>query len=242
MAKSAGLEELILEAVERALADPSSRKLHGTKANPGIFLASSAAAKAAAQRCLDLGLIVPSGEQRAKSKVTLLYGIAPAGVQYLLEHDPLRQLLAATRDGVDQLAQTSAACQQTLVRVQQQVTRLQEAVQNAASRLQPPNIEKMLAAVSAARGAAATGPGAVAGLPVASPASSAAPNAELGHALLTHLQQHKRQAPLRPLDLPQVYRFAQTRQPALSLGSFHDAVRRLAEAGQLRLTPFTQAM
>jgi len=237
MAKSAGVEELVLEAIERALADPSPRKLHGTKASPGIFLASSAAAKAAAQRCLELGLIAACGELRTKSKVTPLYGIAPAGIKYLLDHDPLRQLLAATQDGVARLAQTSADCQQTLVRVQQQVTRLQEAVQNAASRLQPPDIEKMLAAVYAARGAAATGPGTV-----AVPASSAAPNAELASALVQHLQQHKRQAPLRPLDLPQLFRFAQSRQPALSLGSFHDAIRRLADAGQIRLSPFTQAM
>ena len=242
MAKSAGLEQLVLEAIERALADPSPRKLHGSKANPGIFLASSAAAKAAAQQCLDLGLITACGEQRTKSKVTLLYGIAPAGIKYLLEHDPLRQLLAATHEGVTRLAQTSADCQQTLARVQQQVTRLQEAVQIAASRLQPPNIEKMLAAVSAARDAAATGPEAAAASTAASPATSVAPNAELASALVQHLQQHKRQAPLRPLDLPQLFRFAQSRQPALSLGSFHDVVRRLADAGQLRLSPFTQAM
>lgn len=242
MAKSAGVEELILGAIERALADPSPRKLHGTKASPGIFLASSAAAKAAAQRCLDLGLIAACGEQRTRSKRTPLYGIAPTGVQYLLEHDPLRQLLATTHDGVARLAQTSADCQQTLARVQQQVTKLQEAVQSATSRLQPPNIEKMLAAVSAARGAAATVPGAAAGSTAASPARSAAPHAGLAAALAAHLQQHKRDAPLRPLDLPQLFRFAQSRQPALSLGSFHDAVRQLADAGQLRLSPFTQAM
>ena len=60
--------------------------------------------------------------------------------------------------------------------------------------------------------------------------------------LLQHVQQQKRQAPLRPLDLPQLFRFARSRQPALSLGSFHDLVRRMADAGQVRLSPFTQAM
>ncbi len=74
MAKSAGVEELVLEAIERALADPCPRKLHGSKANPGIFLASSAAAKAAAQQCLEMGLIAPCGEQRTKSKVTPFCG------------------------------------------------------------------------------------------------------------------------------------------------------------------------
>ena len=124
MAKSAGAEELALEAIERALADPRPRKLHGTKANPGIFLTSSAAAKGAAQRCLDLGLIAPCGEERTRSKTTPLYGLTAAGLKYLLEHDPLRQLLAATHDGVARLAATSDACQQTLARVQQQVSQL----------------------------------------------------------------------------------------------------------------------
>ncbi len=153
MAKTAQAEDLVLEAIQRALADPTPRKLHGTKANPGIFLASSAAAKAAAQQCLERGLIVPCGEQRTKSKSVPLYGIASAGVSYLLEHDPLRQLLTATEDGVSRLARTSADCQQTLAGVQEQVARLQEVVQHAASRLQPPDVQKMLAAVQAARGA-----------------------------------------------------------------------------------------
>ena len=60
--------------------------------------------------------------------------------------------------------------------------------------------------------------------------------------LLQHVQQHKRQSPLRPIDMPQLFRFARTRQPALSLGQFHDLVRRLTEAGRIRLSPFTQAM
>ena len=114
MAKSTRPEELVLEAIQRALADPTPRKLHGTKAHPGIFLASSAAAKAAAQQCLERGLIVPCGQQRTKSKAVPLYGIAPAGISYLLAHDPLRQLLATTQDGVSRLAQTSADCQRTL--------------------------------------------------------------------------------------------------------------------------------
>lgn len=242
MAKSVSAEELILEALERALADPNPRKLTGGgKASPGIFQGSGAAAKAAGQRCLDMGLLSQCGEQRTKAKVTPLYGIAPAGIAYLLEHAPLRQLLAATQDGITRLAQSSADCQQTLARIQQQVARLQETVQNAAARLQPPDIQKMLAAASAVQEAARKAePPAVS--PAARPAPAAPSAADLGAALVQHLQQHKRQASLRPLDLPQLFRFAQSRQPALSLGAFHDLIRQLAERGQLRLTPFTQAM
>ena len=252
MAKTANPEDLVLEAMERALADPTPRKLHGTKANPGIFLASSAAAKAAAQLCLERGLIAPCGQQRTKSKAVALYGLAPAGIAYLLEHDPLRQLLTATHDAVARLAKTSADCQQTLASVQQQAAQLQEVVQRAATRLEPPNMEKMLAAVQTARnevgtaaGPAAAGKSADASVPAGSPAASGAssdPAAKLADELQQHVQQHKRQSPLRPLDLPQLFRFARSRQPALSLGQFHDLVRRLSDAGRIRLSPFTQAM
>lgn len=260
MAKSAGVEELIFEALERSLADPRPRKLHGTRTNPGIFLTRSAAAVEAARRCLEQGLIAPRGEERTKSKATPLYGLGAAGIRYLLEHDPLRQLLAATQEGVARLGQASADCQQTLAKVQQQAAQLQEVVQQAAQRLQPPDLEKMLAAATtpgdaaAARGAApavdarkaretaavAGGPGVESGLARAAKPTGA--ESQLGEAVLQHLRQHKRQTPLRPLDLPQLFRFARSRQPALSLGAFHDLVRDLADAGQIRLSPFTQAM
>jgi len=242
MAKTASPEELVLEAIERALADPTPRKVHGTKANPGIFLASSAAAKAAAQLCQERGLIVPCGEQRTKSKAVPLYGLAPAGISHLLAHDPLRQLLTATQDGVARLAQTSAECLQTLENVQQQAAKLQEVVQHAATRIQPPDVEKMLAAVRTAQGAAGGG---AADRPLAGAAGSGRPlagAAGFADELLQHVLQHKRQSPLRPIDLPQLFRFARSRQPALSLGQFHDLVRRLADAGRVRLSPFTQAM
>lgn len=252
MAKTASTEDLIREALERALADPAPRKLHGTKANPGIFLSSSAAAKAAAQQCLQQALIAVCGEQRTKSKVVPLYGLAPAGIAYLLEHDPLQQLLAATQDAVERLVQTGADCQQTLTCVQQQAVRLQDVIQQAAARLQPPDLEPMLAAVrtASAQGQGAERPGtdgqrASASEPTvdhgSSPVSGAA-SARLADALQQHVQQHQRQSPMRLLDMPQLFRFARSREPALTLGQFHDLVRRLSDAGRIRLSPFTQAM
>ena len=249
MAKTASTEDLIREALERALADPTPRKLHGTKANPGIFLSSSAAAKAAAQQCLQQALIAVCGEQRTKSKVVPLYGLAPAGIAYLLEHDPLQQLLAATQDAVERLVQTGADCQQTLTRVQQQAVRLQDVIQQAAARLQPPDLEPMLAAVRTAssQGQGAERPGtdgqpASASAPTVERGASPVSDARLADALQQHVQQHQRQSPMRLLDMPQLFRFARSREPALTLGQFHDLVRRLSDAGRIRLSPFTQAM
>ncbi|NLF71516.1 MAG: hypothetical protein GX575_20980 [Candidatus Anammoximicrobium sp.] len=240
MAKTASPEELVREAIERALADPTPRKLHGTKSNPGIFLASSAAAKAAAQQCLEQELIVPCGEQRTKTKAVPLYGLAPAGIRYLLEHDPVRQLLTATQEGVGRLVQTSDECQQVLTRVQQQVARLQEVVQHALTRLQPPDVAPMLAAMHAAQRGAGSQTSRSAVEAAGGGAGAASP--QLADELLQHVLQHKRQSPLRPMDLPQLFRFARSRQPTLSLGQFHDLVRQLADAGRVRLSPFTQAM
>jgi len=42
--------------------------------------------------------------------------------------------------------------------------------------------------------------------------------------------------------LANVFKALQTKDQALTLGTFHDAVRRLHAAGKVRLTPWTQAM
>jgi hypothetical protein len=247
MAKAASTEDLILEALERTLVDPTPRKLHGTKANPGVFLSSSAVAKAAGQQCVQQGLIAVCGHLRKKAKVEPLYGLAPAGIAYLLEHDPMRQLLTAMQGAVERLIRTGADCQQTLSGVQQQAARLQEVTQRAADRLQPPDLEKMLAAVQTAGSHAQTAAtpeagGAAADGGRAAPAAGGVAEARWADAVHQHVQQHRRQSPLRPLDLPGLFRFARSQEPALSLGQFHDLVRRLADAGRIRLSPFTQAM
>lgn len=231
MAKSMDVEPLIREALERAVADPGPRKLHGTKANPGIFLSSSGAAKAAAQQAVERGLIVARGEQRTKTKSVPLYGLAPAGVTYLLEHDPVRQLLSATRDGVEQLTRQAAAGQQTLLQVQQQLAQLRTVVQESVARVASPDVSRMLAAAQPAAAA-----------PCTSEPRAAGPHRELADEIVRFVQEQKRQAPLRPIDLPQLYRVVRARQPGLTLGQFHDLLRGLAEARRIRLSPFTQAM
>lgn len=228
MAKSLGVDELIGDALKRALADPVPRKLHGTRANPGVFLASSAVAKAAAERCLQLGLIEARGEQTSRTKSVPLYGVTPAGVAYLLQHEPAQQVLASACDGMANLTRAVAECQQTMQHVGEHVARLTAVTCEAAARLAPPDVEALLAAARPTPAAAS------------SPPTDA--SREIQARLLDHLRQHKRQSPLRPLDLPQALRWVRTVQPALTLGQFHDLLRRMADAKQVRLTPFTQAL
>lgn len=240
MAKAASVDDLVLEAVERAVADPLPRPLHGTRANPGVFLSKSATAKAAAQRCLDSGLIEKRAAQKTKSKTVELYGVAPAGIAYLLEHDQPTRLLQAASGGVDNLAQVAGRCQQTLEQVQRQLGELRQTVAGAAARLQPPEFDRFLKALQR--------PAAGGDQPSPPQASSSAKadvgqaDAELAANLLAHVRQQKQQAALRPVELPQLYRFARSLRPDLSLGQFHDVLRHMAAARQIRLSPFTQAM
>lgn len=234
--KTAGEEELIREALERALAEPVPRKLHGTKASPGIFMSSASAAKNAAQRCLELGLLEQRGEQKVRGKAVPLYAIAPAGVAYLLEHDPARQLLAATQAGVENLARLTAEWQQAAAQVRQHVERLGAAVAEAVRRIEAPRPEKWGADIQGrmpTNSPGGTSPGTPAGLPIP---------AGLREALLEHLREQKRAAPFRPVDLPSLYRIGREKHATLTLGQFHDLLRRWAEERRIRLSPFTQAM
>jgi len=242
MAKAASVQDLVLEGVERALAEASPRPLHGTKANPGIFLSKTAAAKQAAQQCLDLGLIEKRGEQKGKGKgkPVELYGIAPAGVAYLVEQDPVSRLVQATSGGVDNLAQVAGACQRTLEQVQRQLGQLRDTMAGAADRLRPPDIKRLLESVRSlqpsrvdASAAAVSSSGAGGG---------ATHDAELELHFIKYLCGHKQQSPMRPVELPKLYRFARSVRSDLSLGQFHDTLRRMAAARQIRLSPFTQAM
>ena len=242
MAKAASVEDLVLEALERAVGDAVPRPLHGTKANPGIFLAKTAPAKEAAQRCLEGGLIEKRGEQKGKGKgkPVELFGIAPAGVAYLLQNDPVLRLMQAASGGVENLGRAAGACQQTLEQVQRQLGQLRETMVGAAARLQPPDVGRMLQSLQQSKSSGQER------VPAGASSHQAAGPAKLDQELELHLIKHlrgqKQQSPMRPVELPQLYRFARSLRPDLSLGQFHDVLRRMAAARQIRLSPFTQAM
>ncbi len=235
MAKeSDNTDALILEALERALADSAPRKLHGTKANPGIFLSASAAAKAAAKRCLDEGLVVQVGEAKGKGARTPLFALAPAGIRYLVEKDPGQQLLAATQAGVDGLAVSVAGMRDVLGRVVDHLDSLRGTLQAAVSSLRAPDVNELLARLHSATvaPAAALGPA-----PVAQGTVSA-----LRAEILSLVRDFQRRGSLQPMDLPSLYRATRVKCPSASVGEFHDALRQMCKDREIKLTPFTQAM
>jgi hypothetical protein len=228
MAKASGLEQMVLEALERALADPTPRKMHGTKAKPGIFLSASAAAKAAASQCLERGLVRQIGQQGAGTKVTSVFGITPAGVALVLERSPMPRLLAAMLDATDRTAQSVAQCKQTLDVVAQHASDLRLAFEQAATRIRPLDLAEVLRTVPAAEAAASNAP--------------VRRTEGLDEYLIAFVHASKARTPLQPVTLPDLFRHASAKVGSLSIGQFHDSMRRLAGQEQLRLLPYTQAM
>jgi hypothetical protein len=229
MAKASDVDQLILEALERALADPKPRKLHGTKAIPGIFLSASATTKAAASRCLEQGLVRQVAEQRTGKRLTPLFAIAPAGVALALERSPVPRLLAAMLDAVARTARSVAECSGMLQAVGEQAEQLRKAFEQATARLQPPDTAKILEHISVSQAPAC--------------AASAADHAEsLDKDLVSYIRTRRVRTPLQPVELPELFRHAAAKFAPLSVGQFHDAVRRLAGQKRMRLLPFTQAM
>jgi hypothetical protein len=225
MAKTVSVEDLVQEALQRALADAVPRRLHGSKAKPGVFLSSSAACKAAAARCIAEGLIRQQGEERTGRTTAPLYTIAPAGVAYVIERSPVESLLAATRDGAKRTMGVVAECQEILAGVRRQTEGLLEAVAAVAARIRPADLSRVLDQWKGSAAAAVT-----------PPPHDAAPT------LLTLVREHRGRSAIQPLPLPELYRAARARLPHLTMGQFHDALRQLVAERSLRLLPYTGAM
>lgn len=222
MAKTVTTDELILDALQRLLASPIPLRLHGSKARPGVFLGSSAAAKAAAQRCLDGTLISAAGSEKiARSSVTL-YHLTAAGLAHLLVQAPGPKLLAAVLEGVQRVAECVAGCRQSFERVTKTAENLERAIESAVARIRPPDVTTLLQQSPA----------------VKSTDSTAAADA----AVLAALAEHKRQSPIAPAKLPDLFRRVHAEHVGLTIGRFHDTLRRLAGDKKLRLLPFTQAL
>jgi hypothetical protein len=84
--------QLVLDALSRAVAEPNGLPLYGSKTNPGLFVATSAA-RFAAQRCIDDALVrVLRSEQRGKATQDIC-AITDKGLQYLLSQVSPRQVL-----------------------------------------------------------------------------------------------------------------------------------------------------
>lgn len=212
--------QLVLEALTRAVADPTGVPLHGSKAVPGLF-ATGGPAKLAAQFCKEQSYLkVVRTETKGKS-VQEICAITEKGLAFLLSQASPKQVLEdlvraleARQDQVNALLQTAQETQASL-----------DALKGTA--------EKVLAQLQTSK------------TPVSAPCvpsngSHPGNGSETWKGeVLAHLAQWQASGALEDCSLADVYRQARTSTPSLSIGHFHDGLRQLHQQEKIYLHPWT---
>ena len=235
--------QIILSALSRAAASPDGAPLFAARGGPGLF-PPTAAGKQAAQRCKDEGwLFSPPAEAETPTAVA-------SGDTALLVR-PKSKTAVETCELTDKglawlLAQTSPR------QVLEDFVRALEARQAQAAELLT-GLRRMQAGFDALKAAAETVLGQLA-KPESGPADDNLlqrflrfrnepadavrrpdPRSDAPAVLLARLTEWQASGASEDCPLPELYR----RAPGLTVGAFHDALRRLHEAGQIYLHPWT---
>lgn len=206
--------QLILDALSRAVADPTGMPLHGTRSAPGLF-ATTAAAREAAQRCKDEGYLrLVRTETRGKT-VQEVCALTEKGLAYLLSQVSPKQVL---EDFV-----------RALKARQIQVGELVEAARTWQAGLDAlkATAERILQQLHR--------PGAPAD-PAPGPATSTNGASTWLADVVTYLGQRQSAG---DCPLPELLQRARQTAPHLTVGQFHDGLRRLYEQEKIYLHPWT---
>ena len=257
------LTQQIIDALSKAAADPAGLPLFDAKAERGLF-PPTASAKPAAQKCLTDGLVrIVSGELRGKA-ARERYAITDQGWEFLLaavnpkqvledfvrvleaRQGEVGELLATARQMADSLHGLKEAVARVIPRVT--VARIREP--NPPSRfpsggegvsLTPHNTTDGLlpsprhGGVPSANGTTLLDAPAV--VVIAPPVN---PAAELAAAIATRLSDWAASAAAgEDCPLPTLFRSLGTRDPAPTIGEFHDCLRTLSASGTVYLHPWT---
>jgi hypothetical protein len=214
---------LILDALTKAMAEPAGVPLHGNKKLPGLFTASTSA-KQAARRCLEEGYLHVVHREPRGSSVRDFCALTEKGMAYVLgEVSPKRVLeeLVHTLQGrqvqVDELVGMLRQWQAGL-------DGLQATVKKVLQQLQQPDRAGV--------------PGAVSMNGRTSLTSIQRPE-DLTRDLLACLSQWQPSGAVADCPLPEFYRRAQPNSPTLTIGQFHDGLRRLHEIEKIYLHPWS---
>jgi hypothetical protein len=241
-AKTSQAEKTALEALTAMVADPAPRVLHGSSKQPGVFPGASAALKAAARLCLDNGWLEPTGQFAGTGKSRKdLYRLTVAGLQAVTARGDPRAVLEGLGQRLDKLQQAYAELPAKIAEfshevaglqhtVQQSVVELRTALDQTIERLQPPSLDQMQHALQQSAASAPTTEPA-SGLPV-----------DWTEEVVRLVGEQKQRHLFQRLTLPQLFTQIQAKIPQLTLGDFHDGLRRLHDQGRIRLGPYTQAL
>jgi len=205
--------QMLLDGLSRAVADPAGVPLFGGKSVPGLF-AAGASGRAVAQRCKDEGLLrVVRTETKGKASLDVCT-ITEKGLAYLLSQVSPKQVLEDFIRTLD--AKQSQAGELLMIarHMQAAIDALKLTAERVLEQLHQP------AAPPSANGSAN--------------GSEAWPGA-----VLSYLGQREEAAAAEDCPVPELFRHAQLTAHGLTIGHFHDGLRRLVDAGQIYLHPWT---
>jgi hypothetical protein len=204
--------QIILTALSRAVSDPPGVPLHGKKGAAGLF-AGTAAGKLAAQRCKDEGYLqFVRTEKRGKSTLEIC-AITDKGMAYLLSQISPKQVL---EDFVRALEARQAQAGELLTSAKQMQITLDELKTTAEKVLQQVRQPMTIAQTPSTNGAHST-----------------------KYHLLEYLSHWQEKGASEDCPLPDLYRNACQTETHLTIGTFHDHLRRLHDREQLYLHPWT---
>ena len=203
--------QLVLDALGRAAAEPAGLPLCGTKAAPGLF-PTTAAGRQAAQRAREEGwLQVDHTESRGK-KVVEHCVITDKGLDHLLAAASPRHVLEDFVRALEARQNQTGQLLAAARETQAGVTALRAAAEMVLHRLADPR-EGQAAATAGPRSWTAT--------------------------VLDHLAGWQATRTSEDCPLPELYHQAKLASPGLSIGRFHDGLRRLHDQEQIYLHPWT---
>jgi hypothetical protein len=201
--------QLLLAGLGRAAAEPTGLPLHGRKGAEGLFT-GTAAGKVAAQRCKDEGYLqVVRTETRGKSNLEIC-ALTDKGLAHLLGQVSAKQVL----EDFIRAVESRQAQVDDLLGVARQMQAGLDALKLAA--------EKVLREVH---------------VPALTPSTNGTHALKLD--LLPFLTRWQESGAAEDCPLPELYRQACSAAPRLTIGQFHDALRRLYDQQQVYLHPWT---
>jgi hypothetical protein len=220
------LEEVLIEALKQALAEPGEQRLFKSGKLAGLFNGRSGLSGDAAAQALRDGLLeVVRTETRGKTTVEWVK-LTPRGVTFLHDRESpvqvLRELLTLLQTNREGVPGWLAEIRKNL---QTFGDRLAEDTQRWTNRLDAlsQRVEEALRRASAATPHLSNG---------------MANSVPWGLDALTYL--FRRQASGGPTEcpLPEIFAAVHQQHPELTVKGFHDGLRRLHDRGALRLLPF----
>jgi hypothetical protein len=226
---------LILAGLARAAT--AELPLHGTRTTAGLF-PTSAAGKAAAQQCCADGYLtaVPAKQPATvggdtatatrKKTSAVLYTITDTGIEFLLASVSPRKALedfhAALKSRHGEIAELCDLTRQTLTATESLATSVKKVLDKFGGPTSLPGGQlKAMLREFLAEPKDTEGPGSV----------------ETG--LLQELERWQQADACEDYPLPNLYRHAAGHTSGLTIGAFHDVLRRLHESGKVYLHPWS---